>query len=80
MRSEPTQPAAYASPEACDATARPDTAARTNTATRAGTAPTPPRCIPSRELLGKETTLAIVHEGVVYHLRTTRLGKLILTK
>ena len=42
--------------------------------------PLPPRCVPSQELLGTHKTLAIAHEGVVYHLRTTRLGKLILTK
>ena len=39
-----------------------------------------PRCVPSQELLGKDKTLAIEHEGVVYQLRATRLGKLILTK
>lgn len=39
-----------------------------------------PRCVLSQELLGKDKTLAIEHEGVVYQLRATRLGKLILTK
>ena len=39
-----------------------------------------PRCVQSQELLGKDNTLAIQHEGVVYQLRATRLGKLILTK
>lgn len=34
----------------------------------------------SRELLGREGRVAIVHEGESYQLRVTRQNKLILTK
>lgn len=36
--------------------------------------------ISSRELLGPEGRVAIVHEGESYQLRVTRQNKLILTK
>lgn len=36
--------------------------------------------VSSRALLGQAASLIIDHEGVSYVLRTTRLGKLILTK
>jgi len=36
--------------------------------------------ITSRELLGDERELIIVHAGELYHLRITKNGKLILTK
>lgn len=40
----------------------------------------PVKRISSRSLLGQNNSLVIDHEGVSYVLRTTRLGKLILTK
>jgi len=40
----------------------------------------PPRRIASQELVGREGLLEIEHEGAVYRLRVTSLGKLILTK
>jgi hemin uptake protein HemP len=33
----------------------------------------------SRDLLGGDNEVAILHEGRLYRLRRTRLGKLILT-
>jgi len=36
--------------------------------------------VTSRELLGDANTLFIEHQGMVYTLRLTRNGKLILTK
>jgi hemin uptake protein HemP len=36
--------------------------------------------VESRQLLGREGRLAIVHEGEPYQLRLTRQNKLILTK
>lgn len=46
---------------------------------------TPPKeqgrgLVTSRELLGGANTLLIEHQGMVYTLRLTRNGKLILTK
>jgi hemin uptake protein HemP len=38
-----------------------------------------PRVIDSAELLGPQGEVLIDHEGRVYRLRRTRLGKLILT-
>ncbi len=40
----------------------------------------PPQRWSSRELLGQEREVEIEHEGMVYRLRLTSLGKLILTK
>lgn len=37
------------------------------------------RIVDSAELLGKEGEVLIRHDGRIYHLRRTRLGKLILT-
>ena len=47
--------------------------------------PAPPlqagvKAIDSRELLQGARMVAIAHEGAVYRLQATRLGKLILTK
>ena len=39
-----------------------------------------PRPIDSRSLLGGGRQVEIAHEGRVYRLQATRLGKLILTK
>lgn len=36
--------------------------------------------IPSRDLLGQSNVITIEHEGMLYTLRATRNGKLILTK
>jgi hemin uptake protein HemP len=36
--------------------------------------------IPSEKLLGGRPSVTIDHEGIQYVLRTTRAGKLILTK
>jgi hemin uptake protein HemP len=44
-------------------------------------APTPqPRVIDSRSLFGDQREVRIEHNGELYLLRLTRLGKLILTK
>ncbi|MET0026342.1 MAG: hemin uptake protein HemP [Candidatus Thiodiazotropha sp.] len=37
-------------------------------------------CINSRLLFCKGNQIAIEHRGEIYHLRITRMGKLILTK
>ena len=34
----------------------------------------------SQDLLGDRKAVAIIHDGLVYRLQATRLGKLILTK
>jgi hemin uptake protein HemP len=39
-----------------------------------------PRCITSASLLGGSNELLIEHRGLLYRLRQTSLGKLILTK
>ncbi|WP_085441088.1 hemin uptake protein HemP [Magnetofaba australis] len=39
-----------------------------------------PRAVTSRELLGAEGRLTILHEGSAYHLRITSNKRLILTK
>ena len=39
----------------------------------------PPRVVESRDLLDGATEVVISHEGRLYRLRRTRLGKLILT-
>jgi hemin uptake protein HemP len=38
-----------------------------------------PRRVPSRDLLGPQRELVILHNGREYRLRLTRNGKLILT-
>lgn len=38
------------------------------------------RAISSEDLFGKDSEIAIVHEGSLYRLRKTRGGKLILNK
>jgi hemin uptake protein HemP len=38
------------------------------------------RTIPASELLGRAGVVRIEHEGEIYTLRRTRLGRLILTK
>lgn len=43
-------------------------------------APHPVPTIDSSDLFGTEKTLTIEHEGMVYTLRITRQGKLLLTK
>jgi hemin uptake protein HemP len=46
-----------------------------------GSAPVPvPHRWTSRELLGSAREVEIEHEGLLYRLRLTSLGKLILTK
>jgi hemin uptake protein HemP len=42
--------------------------------------PQPPARVDSHTLMGGQRVLEIVHQGEVYRLQTTRLGKLILTK
>jgi hemin uptake protein HemP len=39
-----------------------------------------PRPLPSAELLQGERSVEITHNGAIYRLQATRLGKLILTK
>ncbi|MCS3429622.1 hemin uptake protein HemP [Klebsiella sp. BIGb0407] len=39
-----------------------------------------PRQVDSKELLGAEGRVVIIHEGQQYFLRQTQAGKLILTK
>ena len=39
-----------------------------------------PRCVSSEQLFGGTTEVQIDHRGVLYRLRQTALGKLILTK
>jgi len=56
------------------------------TATPAGEAPVAasrallPRRLCSRDLVGPDGQVEIEHDGAVYRLRVTSLGKLILTK
>ncbi len=38
------------------------------------------RPLPSTQLLGGNKSVAIEHQGVIYRLQVTKLGKLILTK
>ncbi|MEO7548362.1 MAG: hemin uptake protein HemP [Ramlibacter sp.] len=40
----------------------------------------PPRTLPSADLLQGSRSVEINHNGAVYRLQATRLGKLILTK
>ena len=49
-------------------------------ATESGPRPARGAAIPSATLLGDRETVAIEHRGVIYVLRATRAGKLILTK
>jgi hemin uptake protein HemP len=44
------------------------------------TTPMRPLRVESTLLMGGQRVLEIVHQGEVYRLQTTRLGKLILTK
>ena len=39
-----------------------------------------PRIVPSQELLAGQKTVEILHNGLLYRLQATRLGKLILTE
>jgi hemin uptake protein HemP len=48
-----------------------------NTPTAAAPAPAP---VPSAALLQGHKTVAIAHNGMLYTLQATKLGKLILTK
>lgn len=61
-------PSAFHTPEAAD------------TPHPAGAGMPPRRVIDSTDLLGRERQVEIVHQGQVYRLQATRLGKLILTK
>ena len=45
-----------------------------------GQAPAPSKVISSRELMADESEISIAHEDIVYRLRKTHTGKLILTK
>ena len=47
---------------------------------RGPSAGTVPRVVPSQELLAGQKTVEILHNGLLYRLQATRLGKLILTK
>lgn len=40
----------------------------------------PSRVLPSTDLLQGDKTVEIAHNGAIYRLQATRLGKLILTK
>jgi len=60
------------------AAAAPNEAARDERADRAG--PRASRRIPSAELFGALSEIEIEHNSLVYRLRKTSLGKLILTK
>lgn len=40
----------------------------------------PARVVPSTDLLQGDKTVEIAHNGAIYRLQATRLGKLILTK
>jgi hemin uptake protein HemP len=40
----------------------------------------PPRLLTSRELFGSGNRVDIEHQGEIYRLQITRLGRLILTK
>lgn len=48
--------------------------------THEATAPGAPHPLDSQDLLRGQNTVAIRHNGSVYHLQATRQGKLILTK
>jgi len=60
----PPLPARWPAPPACEAPAPQH----------------PLRRLSSRDLVGNEGQVEIEHEGAVYRLRVTSLGKLILTK
>jgi hemin uptake protein HemP len=59
-----------------------DTASRTLAGTARNAMPVPPRPAPldSAEILRGQTAVEISHNGLLYRLQATRLGKLILTK
>ena len=63
----PSAPLATATP------VKPSTAATPHTANPAGT-------LESSELLQGAKAVSIVHNGAIYRLQATKLGKLILTK
>ncbi|MEG0921267.1 MAG: hemin uptake protein HemP [Comamonas sp.] len=46
----------------------------------AQSAPTPAGLVESQDLLRGNKAVSIVHNGAVYRLQSTKLGKLILTK
>jgi hemin uptake protein HemP len=52
----------------------------TTASNAAHSSPTGPLRVDSTTLMGGQKVLEIVHQGEVYRLQTTRLGKLILTK
>ena len=64
-----------ASRPAPDAPPLPDARAPESDATRGGST-----TLPSSSLLRGRSVVQIEHNGAVYQLRSTRLGKLILTK
>ena len=51
-----------------------------NKAVDAQSAPMPASLVESQELLRGNKAVSIVHNGAVYRLQATKLGKLILTK
>jgi hemin uptake protein HemP len=53
---------------------------RTGSAIRSGAPAAQSRIIDSRSLFGDQREVRIEHDGELYLLRLTRLGKLILTK
>lgn len=55
-------------------------AARGLRASASDSAAAAPRVLPSNELLAGQKTVEILHNGLLYRLQATRLGKLILTK
>ena len=68
-----------------DALSSPAARAPTTAASPSGSAPTDPadhapRVLESQTLFGAEEAVYIRHDGALYRLQRTRLGKLILTK
>jgi hemin uptake protein HemP len=68
-----------------DALSSPAARAPTAAASPSGSAPTDPadhapRVLESQTLFGAEEAVYIRHDGALYRLQRTRLGKLILTK
>ena len=68
-----------------DALSSPAARAQTAAASPSGSAPTDPadhapRVLESQALFGAEEAVYIRHDGALYRLQRTRLGKLILTK
>ena len=63
-----------------DAPARRTPASEDEAPTQAAADPARPAPVPSEQLLRGRRLVEITHNGEVYRLQATRLGKLILTK